>query len=147
MNTEKFQKIKKYILPAITAIALCAAVFMYFQLHTLSQNPQAEAKKEATDLIAEVGKIMVLPQGEIPTIATVSDPALLKDQAFFNNAQKGDKVLIYAQSKKAILYSPSMGKIIEVAPLNTGERKVPVVDNTTPTPAPTPAPVTTSKKK
>ncbi len=63
---------------------------------------------------------MILPNGETPTIATVSDPEALKDQVFFVDAQKGDKVLIYSNAKKAILYRPGDDKIITIAPLNTG---------------------------
>ena len=63
---------------------------------------------------------MVLPKDETPTLATVSDPEKLKDQRFFVNAVKGDKVLVYSLAKKAILYSPSLDKIIEVAPVNVG---------------------------
>jgi hypothetical protein len=89
----------------------------------LKQNPQAVAQKETEALVAKVGKLVVLPAGETPTIATVSDPEALKDQAFFASAVKGDKVLIYTTAKKAILYSVSMNKIIEVAPLNIGNQK------------------------
>ncbi|MGI9118277.1 MAG: hypothetical protein ACR2IQ_01895, partial [Minisyncoccia bacterium] len=49
-----------------------------------------------------------------------SDPEALKDQPFFAKAVKGDKVLIYAQAKKAFLYSTTMNKILDVAPLNIG---------------------------
>ena len=52
-------------------------------------------------------------------MATVSDPEKLKDQPFFAKAQKGDKVLIYSNSQKAILYSPTEDKIVEVAPINS----------------------------
>jgi hypothetical protein len=62
---------------------------------------------------------MVLPADETPTIATVSDPEKLKDQPFFANAKKGDKVLIFSNSAKAILYSPTEDKIVEVAPINS----------------------------
>lgn len=48
------------------------------------------------------------------------DPEKLRDQPFFANAQRGDKVLIYANAKKAILYNPPSNKIIEVAPVNIG---------------------------
>jgi hypothetical protein len=73
--------------------------------------------------MTKISKLMVLPANETPTVATVSDPEALKDQAFFANAQKGDKVLIYAQAKKAILYSTTLNKIIDVAPLNIGTEK------------------------
>ncbi|MBI5357887.1 hypothetical protein HZB74_03515 [Candidatus Saccharibacteria bacterium] len=62
-----------------------------------------------------------VPQGEEPTIATVQDVSKLQNQAFFKNAQNGDKVLIYSQAKKAILYRPSTDKIIEVGPVNIGD--------------------------
>lgn len=146
-----FQKIKKYVFPIITIVAIGSAVFMYLQLRSLNKDPQAEAKKEATELNALVGEFVLLPEGEIPTIATVSDPAALKDQSFFNNAQKGDKVLIYSQAKKAILYRESINKIIEIAPLNNNENKTNTIENSNPEPVPvstsTPKKTTTVKKK
>ena len=69
-------------------------------------------------VIAKVSELLVLPSNEQPTLATVSDPELLKNQAFFANAKKGDKVLIYSKSGKAILYDPISNKIVEVAPIN-----------------------------
>ena len=68
-----------------------------------------------------VSKLMVLPTDETPTMATVSDPEKLKNQAFFVNAKVGDKVLIYTKARKAILFSPSQNKIIEVSPLNVNQ--------------------------
>ena len=82
-------------------------------------NPQESAKIEADRLKEEVGKLIELPS-ESPTIATVVDANKLKEQAFFANAQNGDKVLLFAGAKKAVLYRPSTGKIIEVAPINIG---------------------------
>jgi hypothetical protein len=75
---------------------------------------------ESQDLVAKVGAIIELPSGETPTIATVTDISKVKDQAFFTNAQNGDKLLIYPQAKKAILYRPSTNKVINVAPLVIG---------------------------
>ena len=60
---------------------------------------------------------------ETPTIATVSDPEALKNQAFFVDAKKGYKVLIYSNAKKAFLYDPSADKIVNIAPLNTEASK------------------------
>ena len=123
------QRIFKVIIPLIALAAISVAGYMYNQVRLLKQNPQLVAQKEATDLVANVGKLIVLPAGEVPTVATISDPEKLKDQVFFSSAQKGDKVLIYAQAKKAFLYSVTLNKILEVAPLNIG---APAAKSTTP---------------
>lgn len=97
-------------------------------------DPQQVAKEASAQLIADVGKLTNLPSGETPTIATVSDASKLKSQAFFANAQNGDKVLIYTQAKRAYLYRPSTDKIIEIAPINLGENQS--QQTTTPPPPP-----------
>lgn len=81
------------------------------------KNLEKTAQEEVIKLLADVSKLIVLPADEIPVIATVNDPVKLTNQKFFTNAKRGDKVLIYPHSRKAILYSPSNKKIIEVAPL------------------------------
>lgn len=91
-------------------------------------NPQEAAKSQVSDAVAKIGRLVDLPSGETPTLATVTDPAKLKDQAFFANSKVGDQVLIYTQAKKAILYRPSTNKILEIAPVNIG-------NNTTSQPA------------
>ncbi len=83
-------------------------------------DPQEAAKTQVSDAVTKIGRLVDLPSGETPTLATVTDPAKLKDQAFFTNAKAGDQVLIYTQAKKAILYRPSTNKIIEIAPVNIG---------------------------
>ena len=88
------------------------------KLTAASQKPTAEQQNQ--QLIAQIGKITQLPQGETPTVATVTDITKLKDQVFFANAQNGDKVLIYTQAKEAYLYRPSTNKIINIAPVNLG---------------------------
>lgn len=75
---------------------------------------QPEAQKEIESLTTEVGKLIELPQGEVPTLATVSDIEKVKDQQFFARAQNGDKVLVYQAARKAYLYRPGENKIIEV---------------------------------
>ena len=123
----------KLIVAAIIILALIPSVYFYSQ-YQVAKNPQNEAKAEVKDLIAKVGKIIELPNEE-PTVATVSDKNKLKDQPFFRNAENGDKVLLYAQAKKAILYRPSLNKIIEVAPINIGSAATqPTVQSATPTP-------------
>lgn len=100
--------------------AVGAAAYFYNRYSDLKKNPQEFAQKEVKDVVAAVGKLIVLPEGEEPTVATVSDVEKLKDQPFFAHAKQGDKVIIYTQARKAILYDPQANKIVEVAPLNVG---------------------------
>lgn len=110
------QKFINRIMLVILIIALSFGGYFYYKLHKLESS--SNSKKEAQDLLGKVAKIYLIPTGEEPTVATVSDPQKLKDQAFFSAAQKDDKVLIFTQAGKAVLYRPSIDKIIEVAPIN-----------------------------
>lgn len=119
---------KKYLIAAaavvIAVIVLGAGVIIYKQQNpqSLPQNPNNPqvTQEEVKRLVQEVGKLIELPAGEIPTVATVTDVDKLKSQTFFQNAKNGDKVLIYSGTRKAILYSPSLHKVIDVVPINLG---------------------------
>jgi hypothetical protein len=79
----------------------------------------ANKEQAITLMLAEVSKVMTLPEG-IPQIFDVTDPeALIKQQAFFVGSIAGDKVLIYPAASKAIIWSPSRGKIVNAGPLST----------------------------
>lgn len=122
-------------LTILLVIAVAVAVFFYKdsqdkqkQVQKLS-NPTEQAKLEQQQLTAKVAKLTVLPQGETPTVATVTDITKLQDQPFFANAQNGDKVLIYTKAKKAILYRPSTNKVINIAPVNIGNGSTPTTNH------------------
>lgn len=103
------------------AIVIILSVSLFLATRPNKQiDPNLAIEQETADLVQKIGKFMELPAGEQPTLATVTDRAKLKDQNFFESAQNGDKVLVYAKEKKAILYRPSNGKIIEVAHLTSG---------------------------
>src|SRR5206468_2603440 len=77
------------------------------QVAKLNSNPQAVIQKQTDALIRQVGALITLPTDETPTIANVTDATAAKKQsAFFNNAQNGDKVLMYVKAGEAILYRP-----------------------------------------
>ncbi|MCL4354580.1 LytR C-terminal domain-containing protein [Patescibacteria group bacterium] len=117
-------KSKNIIFPLVfivVAIALISSFYFYSkyqQAQKLLENPNQAGKAEIQALLTKVGSLMILPSGEVPTVATVSDKKKLANQAFFKNAENDDKVLIYSRAQKAILYRPSINKIIEVASVN-----------------------------
>src|SRR3989344_4546306 len=108
------------ILITLLFASATAAVYFYFQYNTIKLNPQKIAQDERAALLAQVSRLIVLPTGEDPTLATVSNIDVLRAQPFFSNAKNGDRVLIYANAKKAILYDPDSDKIVEVAPIIIG---------------------------
>lgn len=92
------------------------------QIEELKSNPQQVTQDEVKGLVESVGKIIALPEGETPTVATITDREKLKDVPFFTKAENGDKVLIYVNARKAFLYRPSSQKLIEVATINLTPR-------------------------
>lgn len=111
---------------------------------------QAETQAEADALVAQVGKLITLPSDEKPTIATIANIDQLKDQPFFKNAKNGDKVLVYQNANKAIIYRPSENRIIDVGAINLASPsplespgatpKTKATPKPTPTEAPTASP-------
>lgn len=91
------------------------------QLSLLRDDPSAVVREGLETLIENVGELTQLPEDEQPTVATVTDVESIKNQSFFQNAQNGDRVLIYSRAKRAILYRPETGKIVEIAPININQ--------------------------
>jgi len=113
------------LIVAVSLVILAAgatAYYFYAKYQKVKQNPDIISQEETTWLVGKVSKLMQLPSGT-PTVATVLDKEKLKDQVFFKNAENGDKILVYMDAKKAILYRPSTDKIIEISPLVTDEQQ------------------------
>lgn len=118
MTKRKFINI---VTSVIVITSLLFGGYFYYQFHKLKSSPNLQVQKEAQDLLSKVAQIYLIPTGEEPTIATVSDPNALKNQSFFTQSQKGDKVLIFSQAGRAVLYRPSINKIIETTPINNNK--------------------------
>jgi len=119
------------ILVGVAVVAFGSAYYFYGQYSDLRANPNKVAQEETAKVVAKISKLIVLPEDETPTLATVSDPEALKSQPFFAKAKKGDRVLIYANARKALLYNPESNRIVEVAPINIGQ---PTGESTPPAP-------------
>ncbi len=112
---------------AILAVAVVAGIswLAYGYMTTRSQLAKLNSNSggsEMQQIVNDISRYMVLPD-ERPTLATVNDAAKLKGQEFFKNAQDGDKVLIFSQSGRALLYRPSMKKIIEYSKVDLSASK------------------------
>ncbi len=116
----------KFLVLFLVALALGAGGAAYVvkqkpELLGLSKG-QAQVQAEVDRLVSEVGKLISLPTDEKPTVATITDISKVKDQPFFKNAKNGDRVLIYTNAKKAILYRPAENRVIEVGAVNINQQ-------------------------
>lgn len=109
--TAKFLGIAAAVVVVIIVIVLVVSHY---------SNKSAGGQKQINDTVAKVSKLFLVPQGEQPTLAIINDASKYKNITFFKDAANGDRLLIYAQAREAILYRPSINKIIAVAPLNPG---------------------------
>lgn len=89
----------------------------YPELAGLIKGPEI-IKKEEDALIAEVRSIIELPADERPTVATVTEPEKLSGQKFFEKAKNGDRILVYNQAGKAVLYRPDEKRVVELGNLS-----------------------------
>lgn len=108
--------------------------------YAIKTNPEAiglrkgpeDIKREEEALIKEVRSKIDLPSEETPTLATVTDVEKVKDQPFFAKAKNGDRVLIYSNAKKVVLYRPSEARVIEIGTVNIGGTEGVTRDSETP---------------
>lgn len=94
--------------------------YFYNEYQKIKKDPNLVSKEEVKSVTSIISKYMDLPEGEEPTVATVTDKEKLKEQDFFKKAENGDKILIYTNARKAILFRPSTGRVVEFAPLILG---------------------------
>lgn len=120
---EEASKSKKFLFAffILAVIILCVGLFLIFKAYNFGKNYQNSSQEKAQNIVEKVSKLVVLPENETPTIATVTDPDKLKDQPFFSGAKEGFKVLIYSNSKKAVLYDPFLNKVVQIGPIIIGD--------------------------
>ncbi|MCX6766570.1 MAG: hypothetical protein NT170_02205 [Candidatus Moranbacteria bacterium] len=108
------------LIAAALLLIIFLAVYFLLAYGKNQSDPNLAIQKETKELTDHIGRFMELPTGEQPTLATVTDQDKLKGQDFFAHAQNGDKLLVWPVARKAILFRPSTGKIIEVSNLVSG---------------------------
>ena len=142
-TTKKKKLGLKTILRVVVILALMGfAGWSFFKYQKAQEtvdklsNPEAQQEaiaKEREDILAKVGKLMILPEDEEPTVASVDDAEVLSQyQPFFRNASNGDKVILYVKSGKSIIYSPEKNIIVNVGTISVQGNNVTKLDTENP---------------
>jgi uncharacterized protein YneF (UPF0154 family) len=121
LSNLKKNKTTAIIILVFVCLLLCiSSGFFFYQYWKLQKqvNTKQITQEEVKKITGQVGRLMLLPTNETPTIATITDITKLNGQVFFKNAHNGDKVLIYSNNREAILYNPQKNIIVNVAPVN-----------------------------
>lgn len=111
------KQISGYLISIILIVILITLGYFYYKLEDQNKKLNFSENLDSAMVLTNVGKLIVLPTDEDPTIATVADLNALKGQPFFEKAEIGDKVLIYKRAAKAILYRPRENKVIDIGPV------------------------------
>lgn len=103
----------------IVVLVIVITLASGYAVHSHSRNKLTAAvgvsAEEQKLLTREIEKFFLLPKGEMPTIATVTDKSKLKGAFVFKDAENGDKLLTYKDAKRLILYRPTKQLIITIA--------------------------------
>lgn len=84
--------------------------------------PAAEQRMEGATgdidaLLQNVARHIILPVGEVPTVATIQDIALAREQnpVLYRDAQNGDRLI--AWSTQLVVFSPSRDRVLAILPI------------------------------
>ncbi len=110
---------KKTIIFSLIIVILLAMTIINYQKRTAAERSTVNAAQEqekAKKIVEQVKKLLFLDDEKNPTVAAIVDIEKLRAQSpFYAHAENGDYVIV--TSKKAIIYSPSKNKIIDVVPI------------------------------
>lgn len=109
----------------VVAVALMVTVglsgFFFFKWQIAKRavgDPEValeQAQREIDQVVAKVGKLILLPDGETPNLVKIDDKEKISENLeFFKDSSNGDQVLIYREAQKAYLYRPSENWLINV---------------------------------
>ncbi len=95
-------------------LACYTAFYFYKKSKVVTMKEENTAQEQLEETLTLLGSIAILPAGDEPVLAIVSDPSQLKNDAFFVDSQIGDRVIIYPKIGRAFLYRPSVNKIVNI---------------------------------
>lgn len=111
----------KLIILGLIIVAIVGGLLLMQSRNSVSFEAGSEntlSENEIEDIIAGVRAHIVLPDDEVPLIATITDvDALAATQPFYRDAKNGDLLIIYQSISKAIIYDTENDVLVNVGPI------------------------------
>ncbi len=106
------------------SLILISGVYYFWQnesdvkINTKEEIIKEQKQEETKSILEKVGELVTVPE-ETPIVSRIVDinQSSLK-QPFFKGAKNGDYLLIYKATGKAILYSETQNKILNMGPFS-----------------------------
>ena len=124
---------KRNRLIALTILVLMAMggfiTYQQLQLNEYRNNPTKAAQEEQTHVLNLVRKLYQIPtyttkvdgkdvtKEDTPEIASITDKSKLSGQAFFDKAENGDYIVVFPNTKLALIYREKTNQIINSGPV------------------------------
>ncbi len=111
MNIKTIKAIKLLTRPRnmLILVILFIAVGLLFNRYVIKGSSE---NKDLSLAKTKVGKLILLPTNEEPTLAEVTDNKTIKDAVLAKSSKNGDQILFYTKSRLVVVYRPSINKIV-----------------------------------
>ena len=96
----------------ITGALLLVVLFWFYEAVN-----KAAPVQDLNTVKSEVGKLMILPMDEQPSLVAVTDKKQIKDSFLAAKTENYDQILIYTKNRVAIIYRPRVNKIVATGDL------------------------------
>lgn len=102
---------------SIFIVGVGSGYLVYNKLSEKNSKEDGSVDKQITEILEELGSLILLPKDETPTVMSIMDVDSLKkeNEEFYKDVIKGDILIIY--SDKAIVFRREEKKIVNVAPV------------------------------
>lgn len=112
----KKEKSNKKLIALIASIIVVVGLVAVIVFQQITINSKTTEEEEARNIQNQLSKLMILPKEEA-LVSEIKNVNEIKDQAFFSKAENGDKVLIFVQDAKIVIYRDCDNKIVNVGPI------------------------------
>lgn len=112
------------VLCVVILLMLTACILLFMQYRQAVKDQAKSVPASTNQLTNLLSKSIALPNEQV-SIATVMDKTKLSQPQLAAEAENGDQLLVYAKSRRVILYRPSTKKVIDMFHITADQAEQP----------------------